>query len=131
MYSFFSPWYIQWPDRGQIRLVSGSESFPPLSYKYHRAAKDVLEMYTAMLHTTNSMKPGNSNGINAGQYLDGFGVITFDLSRSHLAGESKVTETPRMSDLQVHMDFQQNLDEATSFIFILVRGGVDLLWRVK
>ena len=82
------------------------------------------DMYIGMLHATNSLEAGHSNGINAGQYLGGFGLIAFDLSRSHLAGESKIAETPRMSDLQVHIDFKSNLEEATSFIFILVMGVI-------
>ena len=77
-------------------------------------------MYMGMLHATNSLEPGHSNGINAGQYIGGFGLITFDLSRSHLFGVSRIIDTPRMSDLQVHMDLRTGLEEATSFIFILV-----------
>ena len=85
-----------------------------------------------MLHATNSLEPGRSNGINAGQYIGGFGLISFDLSRSHLSGDSKIVETPRMSDLQVHMDFRTNLEEPTSFIFILVmKNGVVCMWRAK
>ena len=115
-----SPWNIEWNELREAKLISGNESFPRIPYKPEVEASDVIEPYQTMLRTTNSLELGQSNGINVGNYMSGYGLLCFDMSRSYLPGQMKTMDTPQLSDLQLHLDFKSPLYQQMSFICILV-----------
>ena len=83
---------------------------------------DMLPVYKTMLHAVGSLN-NRSNGITAGTYVNGFGLISFDLTRANQSGDSDISDVSRIGDLQVHMTFRETLPLSCSFIFILERNS--------
>ena len=111
---------MQWFDLAEAKMVSGGDSYPALPFKPNLKMMDCIEMYETMQRVTGGLEIGRFNGIGIGAYAGGFGLISFSLSRSYLTGQTKTMDTPKLSDLQLHLDFKQGLHEHTSFIVILV-----------
>ena len=61
-------------------------------------------------------------------FQDGYGLISFDMSRS---ADPSIPDMPRANDLQLHIDYRNALDIATTFILIMVcfRKFKFLKWR--
>jgi len=70
---------------------------------------------------------GKSNGITYEDYLNGYGLIGFNLTRAQLPGNDHcVSDPPRIGDLQVQMEFSIPLMDTISFIFIMVS---EFIWH--
>jgi hypothetical protein len=110
-------------DMKTVQLVSGSETFPLLPYKAMNG-RQMERPYLDFLYCTGSLNNpnGRSNGFNYHDFMNGYTVYAFNLTRSQLPGNDAkaVADPPRTGDLQVQIEFRDPLAATNSFIFIMV-----------
>ncbi len=113
-----NPFKINLVGLRSAKLVANGEKFPNIPYEPSLSTWNVTREFVELNRISGFLQSsGNATGIMLTDFMQGYGLLTFDLRRDGISG---VPSPPRTGSLILNLSYANGIDEVTSYLLFLI-----------
>ncbi len=115
-----SPFKFNLIDLQSAKVTAEGIDTPSVAYDINLGIKKMVPQYVDFMKACGYYNTNTTNGISLGDYVEGYAVLAFNLTRDPSEMSGAAVSPPKTGSLSLHLNYRAALAQVTTFITYMV-----------